>query len=192
MSPLPRDDQRTLLELARRAISESLSRLPPFDVPTVSVSLDRPAGAFVTLYREGQLRGCIGRIEAVERLVKTVVDCAVGAAFHDPRFTPVVAEELSLLLIEISVLSPATPIRPEAVEVGLHGLVISREPFRGVLLPKVAAERGWTSQRFLEETCRKAGLPPDAWRNPETECLSFTNEVFSEAEFKEGHSLPKR
>jgi AmmeMemoRadiSam system protein A len=192
MSPLPRDDQRTLLELARRAISESISRLPLFDVPPVSASLDRPAGAFVTLYREGHLRGCIGRIEPVEPLAKTVAHCAVGAAFHDPRFTPVVADELSLLVIEISVLSPAKPIRPEAVEVGLHGLVVSREQFHGVLLPKVAAERGWTSQRFLEETCRKAGLPPDAWRNPETECLSFTDEVFSEAELNEGHPLPGR
>jgi uncharacterized protein (TIGR00296 family) len=84
------------------------------------------------------------------------------------------------------------PILPEAVKVGTHGLVVQREHFRGVLLPQVAVERAWTRERFLEETCRKAGLPPDAWRDPETQCLAFTDEVFSEAEFKENQSSSGR
>jgi AmmeMemoRadiSam system protein A len=188
MSPLPKNDQRTLLLLARRAIVEAVSHLPLFEVPSVTGNLARPTGAFVTLYREGHLRGCIGRIEPAEALARTVAQCAVGAALHDPRFTPVVGEELVRLTIEISVLSPVEPILPEAVKVGNHGLVVQREHFRGVLLPQVAVERAWTRERFLEETCRKAGLPPDAWRDPETQCLAFTDEVFSEAEFKENQS----
>ncbi len=184
MSPLPRDDQRALLELARRAIVEAVSRRKLLDFPPVSENLKKPTGAFVTLYRGGALRGCIGRVEPSEPLAATVLRCAVSAALHDPRFAPVGVDELDLVTIEISVLSPAEPVRPEALEVGKHGLVIQREKFRGVLLPKVATERGWTRERFLEETCRKAGLSTDAWRDPETECFAFTDEVFSEAEFK--------
>jgi len=178
--------------LARRAIVEAVSYLQVFEVPPVSDNLARPTGAFVTLYCDGHLRGCIGRIEPTEPLARTVAQCAVGAALHDPRFTPVVGEELVRLTIEISVLSPVELILPEAVKVGTHGLVIQREHFRGVLLPQVAMERAWTRERFLEETCRKAGLPPDAWRDPETQCLAFTDEVFSEAEFKENQSSSGR
>lgn len=185
MSPLPKDDQRTLLLLARRAIVEAVSHQQVFEVPAVTDNLARPTGAFVTLYCDGYLRGCIGRIEPAEPLASTVAQCAVSAALHDPRFTPVAGEELVRLTIEISVLSAVEPILPEAVNVGTHGLVVQREHFRGVLLPQVAVERAWTRERFLEETCRKAGLPPDAWRDPETQCLAFTDEVFSEAEFKE-------
>ena len=192
MSPLPKDDQRTLLLLARRAIVEAVSHLQVFEVPPATDNLARPTGAFVTLYCDGHLRGCIGRIEPTEPLARTVAQCAVGAALHDPRFTPVVGEELVRLAIEISVLSPVEPILPEAVKVGTHGLVVQREHFRGVLLPQVAVERAWTRERFLEETCRKAGLPPDAWRDPETQCLAFTDEVFSEAEFKENQSSSGR
>jgi len=192
MSPLLKDDQRTLLLLARRAIVEAVSHLQVFEVPPVTDSLARPMGAFVTLYCDGHLRGCIGRIEPTEPLARTVAQCAVGAALHDPRFTPVVGEELVRLAIEISVLSPVEPILPEAVKVGTHGLVVQREHFRGVLLPQVAVERAWTRERFLEETCRKAGLPRDAWRDPETQCLAFTDEVFSEAEFKENQSSSGR
>ena len=186
MSPLPRDDQRALLELARRAIVQALSGNQFPEVPPLSGNLARKAGAFVTLYRGSHLRGCIGRIEPAEPLAWTIARCAVDAALHDPRFSPVTAEELDQLTIEISVLSLAEPIHPEAVQAGIHGLVITREHLRGVLLPKVAAEHDWTRERFLEETCRKAGLPPDAWRDPKTECLAFTDEVFSEDEGYEG------
>src|SRR5260370_1738176 len=185
MSPLPKDDQRTLLLLARRAIVEAVSHLQVFEVPAVTDNLAKPTGAFVTLYCDGHLRGCIGRIEPTEPLARTIAQCAVGAALHDPRFTPVVGEELARLTIEISVLSPVEPILPEAVKVGTHGLVVQREHFRGVLLPRVAVERAWTRERFLEETCRKAGLPPDPCRHPPPQRLPFTDHAFSPPDFKQ-------
>ncbi len=112
MSPLLKDDRRELLRLARRTILESVSQCPQSDLTVFSESLARPSGAFVTLYRAGRLRGCIGRIEAVEALARTVVHCAVGAALHDPRFPPVGLEEIVQLTIEISVLSIPQPIPP--------------------------------------------------------------------------------
>src|SRR5579864_1469349 len=105
MSPLPKDDQRTLLLLARRALVEAVSHLQVTEAPAVTANLARPAGAFVTLYCDGHLRGCIGRIEPTAPLARTVEQCAVGAALHDPRFTPVAGEELVRLTIEISILS---------------------------------------------------------------------------------------
>jgi AmmeMemoRadiSam system protein A len=120
----------------------------------------------------------------MEALGTTVVHCAVGAALHDPRFSPVVMEEIVQLMIEISVLSIPEPIPPGEIQVGIHGLLIRRDQFRGVLLPKVARERGWSREKFLDETCQKAGLPPHSWRDPQTECLAFTDEAFSEADFE--------
>jgi len=113
-----------------------------------------------------------------------VVHCAVGAALHDPRFPPVGLEEIVQLTIEISVLSIPQPIPPGEVQVGTHGLLIQRDQFRGVLLSKVARERGWNREKFLDETCQKAGLPPKSWRDPQTECLAFIDEAFSEADFE--------
>src|SRR5258708_15756334 len=149
MSPLLKDDRRELLRLARRTILESVSQCPQSDLTVFSESLARPSGAFITLYRAGRLRGCIGRIEAVEALARTVVHCAVGAALHDPRFPPVGLEEIVQLTIEISVLSIPQPIPPGEVQVGTHGLLIQRDQFRGVLLSKVARERGWNREKFL-------------------------------------------
>jgi AmmeMemoRadiSam system protein A len=144
--------------------------------------LARRAGAFVTLHRLGRLRGCIGHIEATEPLAETVIRCAVSAALHDPRFDPTSREEIPDLEIEISILTPPEIARPEEIEIGRHGLLISRGWQRGLLLPQVAVEHGLSRERFLEETCRKAALAPDAWKEPETEIRVFTCEVFSEKE----------
>jgi AmmeMemoRadiSam system protein A len=110
-----------------------------------------------------------------------VARAAISAALHDSRFPEVQADELERLEIEISVLSVPEPILPEAIVIGLHGLLIANGEKRGLLLPQVARERKWSAQQFLEETCAKADLPPDAWREASTRILAFTAEVFSEA-----------
>lgn len=117
---------------------------------------------FVTLHVQGELRGCIGTTEGDEPLGDATVRCAASAALRDPRFPAMRSEELGELNIEISVLSPLAPIRPEEIEVGRHGLVVSDENHRGLLLPQVAPEHGLNREQFLAETCRKARLPQDA------------------------------
>lgn len=185
MSPLCSDDRRALLDLARRGIVEAVCHGRTLDVPPATGALAQPAGAFVTLHRRGRLCGCIGQVGAsTESLAATVVRCAIGAACEDPRFRPLRPEQIAELEIEISVLSPVDAVKPEAIEVGRHGLVVAQGGRRGVLLPQIPVEHGWTRERFLEETCVKAGLEPNAWKDPATILLAFTAEVFSEADFR--------
>ena len=181
-------DRRSLLELARRAVTEAVSfHTPAGGVPRTGLFAER-RGVFVTLHVRGRLRGCIGVIEAYEPLGEAVAKCAAGAALHDPRFSPVRAEEVPNLQIEISLLSPPELILPENIEIGTHGLLISRGAKRGLLLPQVAVEHKLGRQQFLEETCRKAGLPADAWQAPETQICGFFCEVFFEGEEVRGPS----
>jgi AmmeMemoRadiSam system protein A len=184
MSRLSNEDRLTLLELARRVIVSVIAEKRFPDIPRPTGPLSVPGGAFVTLHRSGQLRGCVGQMENPGPLMDTVARAAINAALHDTRFAPVAAEELRSLEIEISVLSPLETVAPEAIVAGCHGLVVVRGEFRGVLLPQVATERRWTVQRFLEETCAKAGLPPDAWKFPPTQIFAFTADVFSEASLR--------
>ncbi len=179
MSPLTKADQQTLLRMAREAIVEYLhrNRLPEVQEP--AEALRQPCGAFVTLRKGKRLRGCIGYVEAVKPLYTTVRECAVAAALHDPRFPPVAPQEVPELNLEISVLSPLAEIAPEKIEVGRHGLLISRGAQRGLLLPQVAMEWHWNREQFLEETCLKAGLPADAWQHSAT-IQAFTAQVFEE------------
>jgi AmmeMemoRadiSam system protein A len=181
--PLSSDDRRQLLRLARTTLTEVIlyKRIP--DVPVLGDRAAEPGRAFVTLYYRGQLRGCVGMSGDNLPLSETVVQAAVGAAMNDPRFEAVTCQELPEVEIEISVLSAPQPVLAGAVEVGRQGLLVSRGKNRGLLLPKVATERSWPAERFLEETCRKAGLPADAWRDPETQLLAFTADVFSERDF---------
>jgi AmmeMemoRadiSam system protein A len=181
MSQLSNEDRFTLLELARRAIISVVSEKRIPDVPTHRGALSVPGGAFVTLHQSGRLRGCVGQVEHPGPLAETVVRAAINAALHDARFPPVVPDELVNLEIEISVLSPLEPIAPQAVTVGLHGLMIVQGDSRGLLLPQVAAERQWSAPQFLDETCAKAGLPSDAWKISAVRIYAFTAEVFSEA-----------
>jgi AmmeMemoRadiSam system protein A len=181
MSRLSNEDRFTLLELARRAIVSVVSEKRILDVPSHTGALSVPGGAFVTLHRSGQLRGCVGQVEHPGPLAEMVVRAAINAALHDTRFPPVAAHELVNLEIEISVLSPLEPIAPEAVIVGLHGLLIVQGDSRGLLLPQVAVERQWSAPQFLEEACAKAGLPSDAWKISAARLYAFTAEVFSEA-----------
>jgi len=174
-------DGQYLLALARKAIVEAVSRRElPETIPKEGIFGER-RGVFVTLHVRGELRGCIGTTEGDESLGEATVRCAVSAALHDPRFPAMRSEELEGLHIEISVLSRLTPIRPEEVEIGRHGLVVSDENHRGLLLPQVAPEHGLNREQFLAETCRKARLPQDAWRWTSTRIQGFTCEVFSDA-----------
>ncbi len=184
MSLLCSEDRRKLLDLARHAVVEAVCHGRVAGLPRPGGALAAPGRAFVTLHRSGELCGCIGQVVPSDSLAATVVRCAIGAATKDPRFRPVRPEELAELDIELSILSPLEPIQPETIQVGQHGLMVARDQFRGVLLPQVAVEHRWTRDRFLEETCAKAGLPPDAWKDPATRVMAFTAEVFSEAEFR--------
>ena len=174
------EDRRALLALARTAIVSVLTDSPLRRNGPDPACFSRRCGVFVTLEVHGRLHGCIGVIEPRDPLRESVVHCAQSAALHDPRFPPLREAELPALQIEISVLSALSPIDPNDVEIGKHGLVVATEDRRGLLLPQVSTEHHLSREEFLEETCRKAGLPRDAWRDPETEIFSFTCEIFQE------------
>ena len=182
-TPLPPPVRRDLLALARRAIGVYLSEgrrlVVGVDCPSIA---PEPRGAFVTLKRrDGALRGCIGTILPSGPLDDTVARMAVSAATEDPRFPSVSPSELQALSIEISALTVPEPVRAvEAIEVGRHGLIVSRGGRRGLLLPQVPVEWGWDKQTFLEQTCLKAGLPRGAWREPGTRMEWFEAEVWGE------------
>lgn len=174
------DAQRaTLLRLARRTVEQTVGAEPRTEVGGGEPSTE--AGAFVTLHKRGQLRGCIGSFDTTRPVASQVQEMAVAASTRDPRFSPVSRDEVDDLDIEISVLTPPLKIEdPQEIEVGQHGLIISRGFRRGVLLPQVASEHGWDRETFLAHTCQKAGLPPDAWRDPQTTIEVFAAEVFGE------------
>jgi AmmeMemoRadiSam system protein A len=177
---LSETDRRRTLQLARLAVTEAVSRRKlPDEIPKDGIFSER-RGVFVTLHVSGRLQGCIGVVEAHEPLGEAIVRCAASAAIEDPRFTPMRADQLENLSIEISLLSPPVPIAPESIEIGRHGLLISLHSQRGLLLPQVAVEHHLSREQFLEETCRKAGLRREAWRDPEALLFGFTCEVFSE------------
>lgn len=179
-TPLTQEERETLLKVARASIAEAVGDAP---VPEAAPdpALQEPRGAFVTLRRlDGELRGCVGTFHPRTTLLDTVREMARAAALDDPRFPPVRKEELKDLHIDISVLSPLEPSDARHVEVGIHGVCVQRGFRRGVLLPQVAVEEGWDADSFLDHTCMKAGLPPGAWRDPETTISTFTAEVFEE------------
>lgn len=173
-------ERQILLEVARHAVVLAAdTREPLHDLPPSEI-LWRPAGAFVTLHQRRRLRGCIGQLPSHEPLIRVVADSARAAAIEDPRFPPIKAADVPEIEIEISVLSPLEPITLDQIQPGTHGLVVARGRQRGVLLPQVATQFGWSAQRFLEETLEKAGLEKEAWKDPETSIQAFTAEVFSE------------
>lgn len=178
------DERATLLELARTSIVTGLAGQPLPPTANLRVKLHRLAGAFVTLHRQGRLRGCIGRIQAVGPLARTVQEMARQAAFADPRFTPVKLDEVPEIDLEISVLSPFETIAAGEVgriQIGVHGLYISAYGRAGLLLPQVATEQGWDVPQFLAHTCGKAGLPADTWQKG-AKIEIFSAEVFGELE----------
>jgi len=176
-------DQTTLLQLARDTIAARLSGATLPTPPTDSEALQRRASVFVTLTIDDDLRGCIGDMSASRTLGEAVQYAAQAAAFEDPRFNPLTAEELAQIDIEISVLSPLHRIQGAAeVEIGAHGLVIRAGGRSGLLLPQVATERNWTPEQFLEAVSRKAGLAGNAWQQSGTALYTFSALVFGETE----------
>jgi hypothetical protein len=183
-----------LLDVARCAVMSAVEDTEPAAGPPCDAPCVEWGGAFVTLQRRGQLRGCIGEINSREPLVKVIARCARAAALEDPRFRPVRPDELSEIKIEISVLSPPRESKAEEIEPGKHGLIVSRGYRRGVLLPQVAMERGWGGKRFLEEACVKAGLERQAWKASGVVIETFIAEAFGETDLQtdEGRNSPDR
>ncbi len=166
-------------DLAKDAIAAKLTGRGYGDFAIRSDILKEKRGAFVTLKKKDQLRGCIGYIDAIKPLHQTVREMAVAAAFHDPRFPKLSSEEFEQLTFEISVLGPLLRISDiHEIEVGKHGLYITRGRNSGLLLPQVATAYGWGRITFLEETCHKAGLPPQAWKDKDTKIYIFSADVF--------------
>jgi AmmeMemoRadiSam system protein A len=173
-------DRKILLTLARDALTAHVKGSSPTRVDERPGLLGQPAGAFVTLHVNADLRGCIGHVEANEPLGQVIARCAVAAGTSDPRFPPISAQELPRLSIELSILGPLEPVTDIAeIEIGTHGLVVEQGWHRGLLLPQVATEWKWEPEIFLAETCRKAGLPRDAWKTG-AKIWKFEAEVFGE------------
>lgn len=175
------EEKHELLTIARNSVISVLEG-KTFDLTTSLSGLRRNCGAFVSLRKKGELRGCIGTFESNKPLYETVVEMARSAAFKDPRFSPLQADELKEVDFEISVLSPLREIKDiNEVELGRHGLNITKGFNRGVLLPQVATEQGWDLETFLSHTCQKAGLSPDEWKKG-VKIEIFSALVFGEKE----------
>jgi AmmeMemoRadiSam system protein B/AmmeMemoRadiSam system protein A len=175
-------DKAELLALARKSAEYAVTEKKAYEPPaSTSEALNRESGAFVTLKKAGQLRGCIGYTSAMKPLYLTVRDTATYAALRDPRFRPVSADELPQLEYEISVLSPLRHVMDvKQIKVGVHGLLMKNGRNEGLLLPQVPVEQNWDRQTFLEETCRKAGMNSACWKDEDTDIFSFTAVVFGE------------
>lgn len=173
--------RKELLALARKTLENYFVTGRIAEYQAAHPELLERCGAFVSLHKGGELRGCIGLLSDEAELYRTVQRCAISAALEDSRFTPVTPGELADLKIEISVLSPLERITDvHLIEVGRHGLLISLGGLRGLLLPQVAAQYNWDRETFLAQTCRKAGLPTHAWRQPNVVIHVFEAQVFSE------------
>jgi AmmeMemoRadiSam system protein A len=180
---LTKKEKATLLDIAKKTIAAKVNNkdMPKYTVDSETLKEER--GAFVTLKKSGNLRGCIGYIKAVKPLWETVQEMAVAAAFHDPRFPSLKPEEIRELTFEISVLSPFQRVKDiNEIQVGKHGLYIVHGYNSGLLLPQVASEYGWDREALLKETCSKAGLQPQAWRDKETEIYIFSADYFGDAD----------
>lgn len=178
------ETKKNLLKLARLTIKNELEKEEKEKIDFKFPEIKR--GAFVTLHKQGELRGCIGTFRSDRNIEDVIKDMALAASFEDTRFSPLELQELDEIDIEISVLSPLRKIKSIAeIEVGRHGLYISRGFRSGVLLPQVATEYNWDRETFLVHTCLKAGLPEDAWKDSATRIEVFSAEVFGEKDFPE-------
>lgn len=177
---------RIAVRLAREALKTYVEERKTIDTKGLPPVFDEPRGVFVTLHLEGELRGCIGYPHPVMPLGKAIVDSAINACSRDPRFPSVRPGELKRIEVEVTILTkPETynvPKKklPELVRIGKDGLIVTKGPFSGLLLPQVAPEWGFDSLEFLGQTCVKAGLPPDAWLDEDTEVQHFEAQIFAE------------
>ncbi|WP_321530993.1 AmmeMemoRadiSam system protein A [uncultured Desulfuromonas sp.] len=174
-------EQAILLDIARTAIVSHVRHSDVCVVPREERRLNIKRGCFVTIKQDGKLRGCIGNFQSEIPLFKEVSQMAVASSSNDPRFYPMKEEDLDKFSLEISVLSPLVKIAaPEDIQVGKHGIYMERSHYRGVLLPQVATENHWDRTTFLSQTCLKAGLPPEAWQDSDTDIYIFSAQVFGE------------
>lgn len=175
--------KKEMLKLARDTVEMHVKDRKSPSIENVSEELKEKRGAFVTLKKQGSLRGCIGYTEPYFPLADTIVRAAVSSSSSDTRFTPVKPEELNDIDIEISVLSPVKKTEDiSEIKIGVHGLVIRKSGYSGLLLPQVATEHNWDVPEFLAHTCWKAGLPPDSWKEEGCEIYLFSACVFGEKE----------
>ncbi len=174
--------QQELLKIARKTIETYVTSGNVPDFKVTDLFLIEKRGVFVTLHKEHQLRGCIGYIMPIEPLYQAVCKMAIESATGDPRFPPVAKDELAKLEIEISVLTvPERVKNPDGIILGTHGVIVRKGGRSGVFLPQVATETGWSKEQFLTELCeQKAGLPAEAWKDPDTEFYTFSAQVFQE------------
>ncbi len=174
-------EKSVLLQTARRAITDFVTKGAAQPEPREEKSLNRRNGCFVTIKEKGLLRGCIGNFQSERPLFKEVAEMAVASATKDPRFYPMGPKDMDGFTLEISVLSPLKKIEEiEEIEVGRHGIYLEKGFYRGVLLPQVATEHGWDRTTFLKQTCVKAGLPTNAWQDEDAEIYIFSAQIFSE------------
>ncbi|WP_301678308.1 TIGR00296 family protein [Methanoculleus methanifontis] len=185
MEMLTPEEGRTAVRLARKTIETAVDgeRTVLPDLPEV---FGEKRGVFVTIKRQGHLRGCIGLPYPVKPLGDAILEAAASAALEDPRFPPVSRRELDGLEFEVTVLTLPRTLdcppqeRPDHVEVGKHGLIVSGLGTGGLLLPQVPTEYGWTSREFLDQTCVKAGLPPGCWKRTDVAVQTFEGQIFEE------------
>lgn len=174
------------VHLARAAVERYVKEKKKAKAENLSKSFDEKRGVFVTLKKGGDLRGCIGYPYPIAPLKDAIIDSAVSAAVHDPRFSPVEKEELGGINIEVTVLTPPVRLKakpedmPSKVGIGKHGLIVKRGLYSGLLLPQVATEHGMDAEEFLSQTCMKAGLMPDSWLENGTEIYTFEGQIFAE------------
>ena len=185
---LSAEDGKYLVEFARKTIETYLVDRKILDVPDdITPNLKEDRGVFVTLTREGELRGCIGYPEPIMPLINALIDASISAATKDPRFNPLTPDELDKVRVEVSVLTKPTIIEVEnpteyqqKINVGQDGLIIEMGPYRGLLLPQVATEWKWNATEFLSNTCMKAGLSQECWLSPDAKIYKFASQIFKE------------
>jgi hypothetical protein len=191
MSGLTEEQGKLAVQIARRTVDEYVKKGRRYKPEKIPKAFKEKRGVFVTLerYPSKELRGCIGFPEPVAPLIDALVDSAISAASRDPRFKEVGEKELDKLVVEVSVLTPPEPIKiadrrelPKRIKIGRDGLIMRQGWASGLLLPQVPVEWGWDEKEFLSQTCYKAGLPPDAWLDPNTEVSSFQGQIWCEKE----------
>ncbi len=182
---LTEEEGRAALRLAREAI-ETYLKTGKRIKPNLTGGFKEKRGVFVSIHRDGELRGCIGHPYPTLPLGEAIVDAAISAATSDPRFEPVRIEELDKLKLEVTVLTPMELVKakpkdlPKEIIIGKHGLLVRKGMYSGLLLPQVPVEQHWDVEEFLSYTCMKACLPPDAWWDEDTKIYRFEGQIFSE------------
>ncbi len=185
MNMLTPEEGTLALQVARKAIEHAVNK-ERYTAPALPPIFGEKRGVFVTLKRQGSLRGCIGLPYPVRPLGEALVEAAVSAALQDPRFPPISGRELPDLDLEVTVLTLPEPLtcppadRPEKVVIGKHGLIVSGMGTSGLLLPQVPVEYNWESREFLDHTCQKAGLSPGCWKRGDVNVLTFEGQIFEE------------